>query len=175
MLITIAVWTALFWFLGTHPVNRKGKSLKIDWSDPSNFLDLLGIFLVLGLSYAFYLTYHVWLCSSFSNEPSKLGRQYGYLTAMRMTGLAVGFGLDSSRVPFMTEAQVYFVLLVVGGGLALCSSLRYLKDTKYGEEDGVTIPQGYEKLGAPSSSSDEQLHQTSDKEVVTVVTRQAGQ
>jgi hypothetical protein len=145
MLANIAIWTGLFWFLGTHPVNRKGKHLKLDWTDTTNFLDLLGILFVLGLSFGSY-TYYSWLCSSFSNEPSKLGRSFGYMTAVRMTGLAVAFGLDSSRIPFMVEAQVYFVLIMVGGALALTSSYRYLKDTKYGEEDLVIIPSGYETV-----------------------------
>jgi hypothetical protein len=127
-------------------VNRKGKGPKIDWTDSSNFLGLLGIFLVLGFAYALYMTYHFWLCSSFSNEPSKLGRQYGYITSVRMTGMAVAFGLDSARIPFMAEAQVYFIVMVVGAVLALVSAYRYLRDTKYGEEEGVIVPKEYENV-----------------------------
>src|ERR1700761_8323973 len=128
LLATVATWTPLLWFLATHASNRHKPSPKLDWTDSSStFAALLAIFLVLGLSYAMYLTYHVWLCSSFTNEPGKLGRQNGYLTAMRMTGLAVAFGFDSSRVPFLTEAVVYSVVLVVGNAFALTSSWFWLK------------------------------------------------
>ena len=56
--------------------------------------------------------------------------------------MAVAYGMDSHRLAFMTEAQLYFLLLVVGVILALTSSERYTRNTKYGEEDLVIVPGG---------------------------------
>lgn len=57
-----------------------------------------------------------------------------------MSGLAAVFGLDSHKVDFVVEAEVYFTILMVGVILALISAYKYTKDTIYGSEDSVIDP-----------------------------------
>ncbi len=181
LLISIAAWVSLFWFLGTHPTHRGHKGLKTDWTDASDYLKLLYIIPALGFSYATYYTFHMWLCSSFSNQPDKLGRQYGYITCVRMTGTAVAYGLDSHRISFLKETTLYFVLIIVGGVLAWGSAWFWLRDSRYGDGDevGVIVPKGYDvhvvveevgsERGDPSS-----LAEKSDGNLKEVVVAETG-
>jgi hypothetical protein len=74
---------------------------------------------------------------------------------MRVTGLAVACGFDSGRVPFLTEAVVYFVLLVVGNLLALVSTWFWLKISRYCDQYdmGVIVPSEYQIRDESMSSS----------------------
>jgi len=140
--INIAAWSGMFCFLAGKQINRKHPSPKVDWTDRGDFLKLLFLFIAIGLAQSVYQFYHIWLCSSFSNDPSKLGRYNGYISALRMSGLAAAFGLDSHKVSFMVEAEVYFIILIVGAVLSLISAYKYTKDTNYGSEDAVIDPHG---------------------------------
>lgn len=131
----------MFYFLTVNPINRKRPSPKIDWTDNLEFVKVLFLFIAIGLCHALYQFYHIWLCSTLSNEPRKLGRLNGYISALRLTGLAAAYGFDSHKVSFLVEAEVYFTLLMVGSVLSLLAAFKYATDTNYGKEDLVIIPE----------------------------------
>ena len=86
----------------------------------------------------------MWLCSTFSNEPSNLSRYSGYIEGLKALGLVVAFGIDSNHIAFLTEGAAYFSMMIAGLLLCLISALTYTKDTKYGDEEFVIIPEVFE-------------------------------
>jgi hypothetical protein len=153
LLANIATWSGMFYFLATRPLNRKHPSPKVDWTDNADFLKLLFLFIGLGFSTAMYQFYHIWLCSTFSNDPRKLGRLNGYMSALRLSGMAAAFGIDSHKVSFLIEAEVYFTISMIGIILALISAYMYTTDTNYGSEDLVIPPDDSSIVSASSTSS----------------------
>lgn len=147
LFVNIATWSGIFYFVSTRHPNRKQPSPRVDWTDSKEFLKLLFLFVALGLSHALYQFYHIWLCSSLSNEPQKLGRLNGYISALRLTGMAASYGLDSYKVDFLVEAEIYFTLLVVGSILSFIAAHRYTTDTNYGSEALVITPEGSTRYG----------------------------
>jgi phage shock protein PspC (stress-responsive transcriptional regulator) len=154
VIFLIGTWSGIFSFLMTHELDRAKKARGVDWSDGPKFAGLLVIFIFLGSSWAILLGYIQWLCSTFSNEPSKLGRFSGYMEALRALGLAVAFGIDSNSVPFLTEAAAYFSLTVVGLILCVFSAIKYTRDSRYGEEEDVIVPEAFERTRAWSADSE---------------------
>jgi hypothetical protein len=141
----IGTWSAIFTFLTTHDLDRTKKAWGVDWSNGTKFAGPLVIFVFLGSSWAILQGYIQWLCSTFSNEPSKLGRFSGYIEALRALGFAVAFGIDSNSVPFLTEAAAYFSLAMVGLILCVISTSKYTRNSRYGEEENVIVPEAFER------------------------------
>ena len=143
-LFVIGPWAALLSFLKTHELNRHGKAGGFDWHNGSAFSTFLIIYVFLGCSCAVFQAYTQWLCSTFSNEPAILGRFSGYIEALRAAGLIAAFAIDSDSVPFSTEAKIYFSLIIGGSALSLLAAYKCTKDSKYGEEESVVIPEMFE-------------------------------
>jgi hypothetical protein len=141
----IGTWSGIFSFLKTHELDRAKKAWGVDWSNRPKFAGPLVMFIFLGSSWAILLGYIQWLCSTFSNEPSKLGRFSGYMEALRALGFAVAFGIDSNSVPFLTEAAAYFSLAMLGLILCVFSAIKYTRDSRYGEEEDVVVPEAFER------------------------------
>lgn len=152
LFVNIATWSGIVYFVSTRHFNRKQPSPRVDWTDNGEFLKLLFLFIALGLSHALYQFYHIWLCSSLSNEPRKLGRLNGYISALRLTGAAASYGLDSYKVRFLVEAEIYFTLLMLGSILSLVAAYRYATDTNYGKEDLVITPEDKPSTDQASST-----------------------
>jgi hypothetical protein len=144
-ILLIGTWSAVFSFLTTHDLDRTKKAWGVDWSNRSRFAGPLIISIFLGSSWAVLQGYIQWLCSTFSNEPSKLGRFSGYIEALRALGFAVAFGIDSNSVSFLTEAAAYFSLAMAGLILCIVSASKYTRDSRYGEEDTVVVPEAFER------------------------------
>jgi len=134
----------LLWFLATHSLNRHQKAPGVDWSDGHAFTALLIPYIFVGCSSSIFQTYLMWLCSTFSNEPTILSRYSGYIEALKALGLVTAFGIDSNHTPFLTEEAIYFPLNVVGIALCVISALRYARDTKYGDEKFVIVPKAFD-------------------------------
>ena len=134
----------LFYFLMTHDLNRHEKGHGIDWSDGSAFHTLLIIYIFIAISTSILQAYLVWLCSTFSNQPSVLSRYSGYVEALKGAGLISAFAVDSQSTPFLNEAAIYYSLAIAGTILCLLSALVYTQDTKYGEEESVIVPKAFE-------------------------------
>lgn len=147
----------MFYFLATRPLNRNHPSPKVDWTDNADFLKLLLLFIGLGFSTAMYQFYHIWLCSTFSNDPRKLGRLNGYMSALRLSGTATAFGIDSHKVSFLIEAEAYCAISMIGIILALVSAYRYTTDTNYGSEDSVIAPDDSSEIGTSSTRSSQNV------------------
>lgn len=67
------------------------------------------------------------------------------MEALRALGFAVAFGIDSNSVPFLTEAAAYFSLAMVGLILCVFSAIKYTRDSRYGEEEDVVVPEAFER------------------------------
>lgn len=157
LLTNIATWSGMFYFLATRRLNRRHPSPKVDWTDNADFLKLLFLFIGLAFSTAMYQFYHIWLCSTFSNDPRKLGRLNGYMSALRLSGLATAYGIDSHKVSFLIEAETYFTISMIGIILALVSAYRYTTDTNYGSEDLVIAPDHSSSISASSTRSSDDV------------------
>jgi hypothetical protein len=141
----IGTWSVIFSFLTTHDLDRNKKAWGIDWSNGTRFAGPLVIFVFLGSSWAILQGYIQWLCSTFSNEPSKLGRFSGYIEALQALGFAVAFGIDSNSVPFLTEAAAYISLAMAGLILCIVSASKYTRGSRYGEEENVIAPEVFDR------------------------------
>lgn len=149
-------FAGLLHFLSTHNLNRHMDPPGVDWSDGGPFVSLLVIYVSLGIVCSIFQGYVVWLCSTFSNEPIILSRYSGYIEALKALGLLIAYTIDSNDTPFLTEAAAYFSLAISGMILAMVSAVRYTKDTKYGQEDSVIVPQEFEvsRVAFTDASSD---------------------
>lgn len=144
-LFVIGTWSAVFSFLTTHDLDRKKKAWGVDWSNGTRFAGPLVMSVFLGSMWAILQSYIQWLCSTFSNEPSKLARFSGYVEALRSLGIAVAFGIDSNSVAFLDEAAAYFSLAIAGLILCVVSASKYTGDSRYGEEEDVVVPELFER------------------------------
>jgi hypothetical protein len=152
----IATWSAMIWFLSSHPINRHKTPHNVDWNDGSKFSFLLVIYAFFGFCWAIFQGYIVWVVSTFSNEPSKLSHFSGFVEGMRALGFAVAFGIDSNSVAFLSEAGAYFALFLLGLGFCAFSAGRYMSDSIYGTEEKVVIPEGFDgmAISTPMTRSD---------------------
>ena len=57
----------------------------------------------------------------------------------------MAFGIDSHNVPFLTEAATYFSLGMAGLILCAVAAVMYTKESRYGEEDNVILPEAFER------------------------------
>ena len=57
----------------------------------------------------------------------------------------MAFGIDSHSVPFLTEAAMYFSLGMAGLILCVVAAIMYTKESRYGEEDNVIVPEAFER------------------------------
>lgn len=136
-------WSALLQYLITHHLDRGKKPHGVDWTSGLEFSWLLVLYSFLGTSWAIFQGYIIWVVTTFSNEPSKLSRFSGFIEAMRGLGFAISFGIDSTGVAFLTEAATYFSLLIVGLVFSVLSSAWYMKNTEYGKEAKVVVPEDF--------------------------------
>lgn len=142
-LSTIGPWAALLWYLTTHDLDRRQSPPTVDWTNSAS-ISLLLIFGFLGFSWATYQVFTSWLLATFSNDPDVLSRYSGYLEAVRSTGFAVAFGIDSGKTPFLTEAIAYFSLTMSGLALEVVAAKLFTTNSEYGREDNVVIPTAFE-------------------------------
>jgi hypothetical protein len=148
-MFVIATWTSLIWFLISHPIDRQGSPLRVDWKDGSKFSHLLVIWFFLGSCWAIFQGYIVWLVSSFSNEPSRLSHYSGFVEGMRALGFAVAFGIDSHSSPFLSEMGMVFGLMLAGLVLCVVSATLYTTDSFYGAEERVVVPEAFDLVVRP--------------------------
>ncbi|KAH7333477.1 major facilitator superfamily domain-containing protein [Rhexocercosporidium sp. MPI-PUGE-AT-0058] len=156
----VAVWTAVIWFLISHPIDRHKKPLGTDWTNTLKAVPLLVIWVFMGGSWAMFQGYIVWVVGTFSNEPTKLSHFSGFAESMRALGFAIAFGIDSYKVAFLSEAGAYFALYMVGLICAALSAARYTTDCYYGKEELVVVPKSFDKViggSLPESGSIESL------------------
>jgi hypothetical protein len=139
-LLILASWAPLLWFVHTRDVDRIEEPPSIDWTNTSHFVTLAIIYLYLGASFAVFQSYLHWLCSTFTNRPTILSRFSGYIEGLKALGLVTAFAIDSQNTHFMTEANMYFSLLIVGAVASLVAALKYTEDSNYGTEDNVILP-----------------------------------
>jgi hypothetical protein len=135
--------TGLLWFIATHNLKRHETAPGVDWGDGHAFTSLLIPYIITGCSASVFQSYLMWLCSSFSNEPTILSHYSGYIEALKALGLIVAFGIDSNQVSFLTEEAVYCSLSVIGIVFCIISAIRYTKDTKYVDEQFAIVPKAF--------------------------------
>ncbi|KAF4818311.1 putative membrane protein [Colletotrichum siamense] len=137
-------WIALLAFLASNDFDRAGPVIGIDWTDGRRFAGPFALYMFLGASYPIFQNFLIWVYSTFSNEPRTLGRYSGYFKGVQAFGTATAFGIDSRYVSFLHQAIVYATLMLGGLGLASVSVYQYTSDTKYGQEEGVVVPEKFD-------------------------------
>lgn len=137
-------WIALLAFLASNDFDRAGPVIGIDWTDGRRFAGPFVLYMFLGASYPMFQNFLIWVYSTFSNEPRTLGRYSGYFKGVQAFGTATAFEIDSRYVPFLHQAIVYATLMLGGLGLASVSVYRYTSDTRYGQEEGVVVPEKFD-------------------------------
>jgi hypothetical protein len=142
--LTLGSSSGLLSFFATHRLNRRKKPPGVDWSDGPAFANLLPLYIFLGISSSVFQSYLMWLCSTFSNEPTILSRYSGYIEALKALGMITAFGIDSNHIAFLTEEVVYFSLNAAGLTLCVISAFAYTRDTKYGDEECVIVPKAFQ-------------------------------
>lgn len=143
VILNVAVWSTLLWYLSTHNHSRTKVPNLIDWKT-SGAAALLIIFTFLGLSWGTYQVYTQWLIFVFSNDPATLSQYSGFYQMIKFVGLAIAFGLDSRSTPFLTEAIVYSSVMASGSLLALVDAKAFLRNSMYGREPNVIVPRIFE-------------------------------
>ena len=111
----------------------------------SEFPGHLVIFMLFGFAGATFQIYTQWTIASYSNDPTFLAHLSGLVEAFRALGLAVAFVIDSHGVEFIFEGSLYFGLTVSGLLLAGIGSALYLRDSEYGREENVIVPEAFEQ------------------------------
>jgi hypothetical protein len=64
---------------------------------------------------------------------------------MRALGFAVAFAIDPNSVSFLTEAAGYFSFAIAGLILCIVSASKSTRDSRYGAEDTVIVPETFER------------------------------
>ncbi|RDW67551.1 hypothetical protein BP6252_08947 [Coleophoma cylindrospora] len=137
---------AMLVFLSHNRLDRSGSSRGIDWTDGTSFAGPFVIYIFFGACYPLFQNYHHWLYSTFSNEPHVLARYSGYFKGFQAWGTATAFGIDSHLTPFLTEAAAFFSLMMAGLALSVTSAYLNTTNTNYGKENGVVVPEAFEKI-----------------------------
>lgn len=135
-------------FLSVNHVDRNDKPEAVDWTDTGRFAGPFVIYILFGACYPIFQNFHHWTYSTFSNEPHVLGRYSGYFKGAQAFGTATAFGIDTHGVQFIREAGAYFGMMIVGLALSMVSVYLYTTDTKYGEEEGVVVPEQFDDVVA---------------------------
>ncbi|RDW74206.1 hypothetical protein BP5796_07648 [Coleophoma crateriformis] len=137
---------AMLVFLSHNRLDRSGSSRGVDWTDGTSFAGPFVIYIFFGACYPLFQNYHHWLYSTFSNEPHVLARYSGYFKGFQAWGTATAFGIDSHLTPFLTEAAAFFSLMMAGLALSVTSAYLNTTNTNYGKENGVVVPEAFEKI-----------------------------
>ncbi|KAJ0328730.1 hypothetical protein COL922a_013100 [Colletotrichum nupharicola] len=137
-------WIALLAFLAPNDFDRAGPVIGIDWTDGRRSAGPFALYMFLGASYPMFQNFLIWVYSTFSNEPRTLGRYSGYFKGVQAFGTATAFGIDSRYVSFFYQAIVYATLMLGGLGLASVIVYRCTSDTRYGQEEGVVVPEEFD-------------------------------
>ncbi|KAL6797861.1 hypothetical protein GGI42DRAFT_88382 [Trichoderma sp. SZMC 28013] len=139
-------WIAMVSFLSVNHIDRTETPRAIDWTETSKFAGPFVIYILFGACYPIFQNFHHWTYSTFSNEPHVLGRYSGYFKGFQAFGTATAFGIDTHSVQFIREAGAYFAMMIVGLCLTMVAIYLYTTDTKYGQEEGVVIPEAFEDV-----------------------------
>ncbi|OJJ45198.1 hypothetical protein ASPZODRAFT_2109441 [Penicilliopsis zonata CBS 506.65] len=120
-----------------------------DWTDPS-FAGFFVIFVVFNTLGSVAPVYIAWLLASLTNDPKKSAAYAGLLRSAMAAGVAIGFGIASAGVTIRTQFVIQIVTQFLAIGPQIWVAFRYVRDTNYGLEDDVIIPEevleGIEKV-----------------------------
>jgi hypothetical protein len=146
-IVIIAVWSGMLYFVTSYDLDRSKPSPRVDWADrpDSRSVAPLVILLLSGLIPGVNSSYTQWLASTYSNDPAVISRLMGYVEALRGLGQAILFALDSHKVAYRTEGILLFVWMLYGVVSCLVATALYTKDTVYGMEESVIVPEVFEK------------------------------
>jgi hypothetical protein len=144
-LCLIVAYSANLSFIGAHNLVRHNGPRRVDLSTSAQFMVPLTIFVLFGLSGSIFQGYTQWTVATYSNDPIFLSHLSGIVEALRALGLAAVFVVDSHGVAFILEGSLCFGLTMIGLLRAGLGSLLYLRDSEYGREESVIVPEKYEK------------------------------
>lgn len=139
-------WIAMVSFLSVNDINRTLTPRAVDWTETSKFAGPFVIYIFFGACYPIFQNFHHWTYSTFSNEPHVLARYSGYFKGFQAFGTATAFGIDTHSVQFIREAGAYFGMMIVGLCLTMVAITLYTTNTRYGQEEGVVIPEAFEEV-----------------------------
>lgn len=137
-------WIAMMSFLAINKIDRN-TTYGVDWTDGTTFAGPFVIYMFFGMCYPIFQNFHHWLYSTFSNEPHVLGRYSGFFKGVQAFGTATAFGIDSRKAPLINMGAAYFPMMMVGLTLSAISAYKYTTNTNYGKEEGVVIPEEFER------------------------------
>ncbi|KAH6607063.1 hypothetical protein Trco_003376 [Trichoderma cornu-damae] len=141
-------WIAMVSFLVVNDIDRDEAPRAIDWTETTKFAGPFVTYMLFGACYPIFQNFHHWTYSTFSNEPHVLGRYSGYFKGFQAFGTATAFGIDTHGVQFIREAGAYFGIMAAGLALTMVSVYFYTTNTRYGQEEGVVIPEAFEDVVA---------------------------
>nr|XP_031862204.1 uncharacterized protein CI109_002167 [Kwoniella shandongensis]KAA5529276.1 hypothetical protein CI109_002167 [Kwoniella shandongensis] len=141
VIIQIAGWCAWLGWLSGRNRDRNIPGPGLDWSsNKSEWAKPFGVYIIIGLMAPTMRNFTLYMCSIASNDPSKQSRYAGILHAFPQAGLAVSFGIDSTKVPYLWEGTGFFIATMLSLGLAFVGVWKYTGETLYGTEEAVVVP-----------------------------------
>ncbi|KAL1920844.1 uncharacterized protein VTP21DRAFT_11479 [Calcarisporiella thermophila] len=114
---------------------RNDPSLGVDLND-SRFGGPFIVYLLYGFNDAMFQVYCYWIMGALTNDPLTLSRYAGFYKSIQSAGGAISWAIDSTSIPYMGEAILNFVLLLVAlpGIFVVC---RQITDTNYISDSGA--------------------------------------
>ncbi|KPI45554.1 uncharacterized protein AB675_812 [Cyphellophora attinorum] len=124
----------------------------LDWSSPE-YGWICALMIVFGVLFIINQMLVNWTISALSNDPRIAGRTGGFAKAMLSAGLAVAFGMEAGKAPYMTQTIIQVALQFSSFAMVAIVVWRAVRDTNYLVEATVIPPVHVEmELGISTSA-----------------------
>lgn len=112
----------------------------IDWSD-SRFAPVFALFMLNWTFSALWQYIIMYFLGCFTNNPRHAANNAGVFRGFLAAGEAVAFGVDSRKTPYVIESGIILGFYTLGFALMCYLAFFVIEDTKYFQEEEVTIPE----------------------------------
>jgi hypothetical protein len=115
----------------------------VDWNDPK-FASTFILFILNWVFSALWQYITMYFVGCFSNNPRRAANNAGVLRGVYSIGEAIGFGVDSRGISYLIQSSVILGFYFIGFCTMAYLALFVIKNTRYFEEEEVTIPKHVE-------------------------------